>query len=338
MKRSWRRDYFVTGLSLGAALLCRPYDAVAVGLPLAIALIITAFRQPSGARALGTSGLAVAAASALPFVICFLAANHAVSGHPLRPAYTAWLQWRFPGATTIGFGPTAFPQPDSVGHTPQVMFSKGLVVLERLSTWLFGWPMSYWPLLVILLGIGRDRHAKLLLAILGTHFVAYAAYTINAVQDTGSPYHLVEAPIVAVLSARAIVALGEWLSVFGEWVSLWPGRLAICCGLVSLLTFWPAEVHWFHQTAEHARQPLVAAQDAAGTRRAIVFWDRMQPVRKLTSWTFWPPPPKPDFSDQILWLKDDPATNAEAMKHYPDRVALRLTWTDDGVPVVSPVR
>lgn len=330
MRRSWRRDYTFTGLSLGAALLCRPYDAIAVGLPLTIALLITAFRQPSGARAVGTSGLALAAASALPFVLLLLAANHAVSGHPLKSAHAAWEHWRFPGTQSIGFGPTAFPE---VYHSPQEMFSKGLVVLARLSTWLFGWPLSFWPLLGLLLGLGRDRYAKLLLVIVAVHFAAYALCTTNAPQDAGSPFHLVEAPLIAILSARAIGAMGGWLSVFGEWLSLWPGRLALCCGLVSLLTFWPAEVSWVRQTADHVRAPLDAAREAAGNRPSLVFWTRLQPETP-TSWVTSPPPPKPDFSDQLLWVKDDPATNADARARYPTRVPLRLSWSE-GAPGVT---
>jgi 4-amino-4-deoxy-L-arabinose transferase-like glycosyltransferase len=335
MKRGRRRDYALVGVGVGAALLCRPYDAAVVGFMIGIVLLIAAIRHPIvNGKLVGTSGLALTVVGALPFLLFFLSANRAVTGDPFMPAYSLWLQRRFPGARTVGFGPTAFAPPAMPYHTPQVMFSKGLVVLSRLSTWLFGWPLSFWPLLAMLLGIGRDKHARLLLVVLGVHFVAYALYTLNAVQDVGSPYHLVEAPILALLSARAIVALGQHLNVFGERMSMWPGRFGLMCGLIGLLTFWPAELKWLHRTALSSQAPVEAATKAADGKPALVFWNRLQPVEHFRSWVFFPPLPGPAFDDPLLWVTDSASTNAAVIAAYPDRRPLRLEWAGDSPRVV----
>src|SRR5262249_28987432 len=146
-----------------------PYDGLVFALAAGGLLITGAIRPAAGAtrkRHLGGCGLAIAAG--LPLAAVFLAQNIAVTGNPLVPAYAAFnAQW--PGAIIVGFGKGVF----DVTHTPALALSKELVVLARLNLWFFGWPISLLPLFLVILGLGRDRAALKLLAIVGLHLAAY---------------------------------------------------------------------------------------------------------------------------------------------------------------------
>jgi hypothetical protein len=332
------RHHALVGAALGAAFICRPYDTMAIGVPLLFVLVRAAFQPATPSTPMrGTAGLAWAVVCAIPGILLYLVSNDATTGNFLLPAYASWLEQRYPGAKTVGFGPAVF----GGWHTTQLMFSKALVVISRLSVWVFGWPLSFWPLLVLVVGVGRDHRSRLILGVLGIHFGAYCLYTMNSVQDFGSPYHLVEIPFIAMLSARAISAMGDKLNAFGTRLAMWPGRFALTSAIIGLLTFWPKEIAWAEHTAAAVRAPLEAASNAAGSEPSLIFWKSMaapkhQPGPDQLTWVLRPPIPGPKGDDQIIWVRDLGPKNDAVFARYPNRRAFRLGWDVNQKPVVMP--
>jgi hypothetical protein len=331
-----RRHHALVGGVLGAAFVCSPSDALAVAVPLLFVLTRAGIRRVTPSTPpRGTAGLAWLVASALPAILLYLVANNAATGNAFVTGHTRWLEQVHPGAKTIGFGPTI-----SGGmHTIQLMFSKALVTLVRLSTWVFGWPLSLWPLLALLLGVGRDSRSRLLLAVLGVHFALTCLRTANGAAELGSPSHLTTIPIGALLSARALVALGEQLRRFGERLSLWPGRLALACSLIGLFTFWPDELGWARHAAALTGVPLAAAAAAVHGQPAIVFWKEPAPPSGRSATLrvdrFHPPVPGPQLNDPILWARDLGAENASTIARYTMRKPFRLTWNAEEQPQLT---
>jgi hypothetical protein len=331
-----RHDAIVGG-ALGAAFLCSPYDTIAVAIPLAAVLLRAAIRPVTPSTpARGTAGLAWLVASALPAILLSLVANSATTGNAFVTGHARWLEQMHPGARTVGIGPTI----TGGMHTIQLMFSKALVTLVRLSTWAFGWPVSLWPLLALLLGVGRDSRSRLLLAVLGVHFAAACLRTTNGASELGTPGHLAELPFIALLSARALVALGEHLRRFGERLSLWPGRLALACSLIGLFTFWPAEIGWAWQSGQHTREPLAVATTAVRGQPALVFWQEPASTGAghasfAGNDSFHPPVPGPQLNDPILWARDLGPENGTTIARYTMRRPFRLTWSPEGQPQVT---
>jgi hypothetical protein len=109
----WRRDRstrwaLLIGLALGWAIITRPLDALCVGIPLMIAMLVALHRQ-SSVKLVRT--LVSVALAALPFLLIQLAFNRFVTGSILQSPFDLYAQRSFP-QTSYGyhdFDPTVRP-------------------------------------------------------------------------------------------------------------------------------------------------------------------------------------------------------------------------------------
>lgn len=179
------------GLAVGAIALVRPLDAALVALPIAVFQLARVRREPSRAASL----LVQCVAGAIPVAI-LLWANARTTGVPLLFGYDA----AHGPAHALGFHVDPYGEP----HTP----TRGLVYasgyLMRFDRFLLEWPLP--ALLIVCVVLGRlpkgTRWDSLLLALLGSFLVGYAAYWHNGFFD-GPRFLFPVAPVLLLYVARA---------------------------------------------------------------------------------------------------------------------------------------
>ncbi|HEY0463618.1 MAG TPA: glycosyltransferase family 39 protein, partial [Polyangiaceae bacterium] len=292
-----RRDLVYAACAAGAALTCRPFDAVLLTAPAALLIASRLVRRgDAGAwkgRALDVCWGTLAIA---PFVVFLLLWQRATTGSALLAPYTVFMR-RWPGSHAFGFGLSAF----GVDHTLELAFSKALVVWARFDTWLFGWPLATLPLMLVLLGLKRDEAACWLLAALGLHSVGYFFYAAPSVQTFGTYYQLPLVPLVAVLTARAVLGLRDALRALGEAASAVPMRALAALSVVAGCLFWLPQLAYLWRVADRIAAPFRVAEAAAKEGPILVFHRAMQPSKepRFTRWVFWPPLAKSDLSDHV---------------------------------------
>lgn len=316
----------LAGAAVGATWLCRPDDGL-----IAVAVIgvlwIHAFVTRSAERGRLWVQAGIGAAALLPFVVVQLASYSAVTGSALVTPYHRWLEQKHPpGARLFGFGvgPWGIRQdfPRSIGKT--------LMALVRTNQWAFGWPLSLGPAAAAAV-IAPVRRAgwPLILATLLNLLVCWAFMTA-AVNDFGSTYHTVSVPFVAALSAAALSALAERISI--ERVA----TAVLAALIVTLVTFWPLQLVRLNRTARRIAGPLEVAAQTDPHRNILVLWTRMQGAGPNTSCVFFPPP-YPEFARQrVVWAKDDPAFYPTLAANFADRAVYRLEFSVDDEPRISP--
>jgi len=329
-----RRDLIFVGCATGAALVCRPFDAVLLAVPTVLLIVSRLVRREGAAwssRALDVVSGAVAAA---PFAALLLVWQRAVTGKALLAPYARFMEhWQ--GAHAFGFGPSAF----GVDHTLPLAFSKSLVVWARFDTWVFGWPFASLLVVIVLLGLKRDQAAGWLLVGAAAHCVGYFFYAAPSVHTFGTYYQLPLAPLVALLSARAILGLRDTLRALGETASAVPLRALAALSIVATLTFWLPQLAYLWRVSDLIAAPFRVAEAAAKDGPIIVFHRAMQPYKepRFTSWAVWPPIAHADLGDRILWAADYRSHNLELIKRVPDHRPFLLQWaTLNHEPVLVP--
>jgi len=330
-----RRDILFVGCASGAALVCRPFDTVLLAMPTVLLLASRLVRRGDARAWRGRAiDVSVGALAAAPFVAFLLLWQRAVTGKALVAPYARFMEhWQ--GAHAFGFGSSAF----GVEHTLPLAFSKSLVVWSRFDTWVFGWPFATLLLVLVLLGLKRDQPACWLLAALAAHAVGYFFYAAPSVHTFGTYYQLPLAPLVALLTARAVLGLRDALRALGETASAVPLRALAVLGIVAAFTFWLPELAYLWRVSDRIEAPLRLAEAEAKKGPIIVFHRAMQPYKepRFLSWTMWPPLPNADLADRILWAADYGSHNLELVRRAPNHRPFLLKWSSsDYEPVLVP--
>lgn len=163
--RDTNRAAMVVGLGLGAATMIRPYDGLLATIAVGCFQVATCGRSAVRWRSL----LVQALAGAIPIAV-LLAANRAMTGHPLTFAYDV--------LNGPEHRPGFHPSPLGFEHTPRHGVYLISSYLMRLNAALLGWPVPIVGVAaaVLLLQRRASRWDLLLLAVLGATLVGYFLY------------------------------------------------------------------------------------------------------------------------------------------------------------------
>ena len=340
-ERVWRtgsrRAGLVVGACLGMLVLTRPFTAVAVMVPLAVAAAVQLWRRRCR-RAL------VAAASAILIALgLLLMYNQHTTGSATRFGYQVY--WPF---DTVGFGPGVGRGPH--GHTWASGWLNTRVNVHLLRSWLFGWPggTDLWPaylaiaatLAVLALRLRQRRrgHTRayfdlLLAALTVSLVVAHIAYW-TAGNVHGPRYYFEALAPLALLTARcarhiavaitrlgarlgARTALARW-SVAGVFVGL--SVIGLCTTTVDRFNdarhyygVDPSGLHSLQREDLHDALVFVSAEE----------WTDFEPYAAANS---------PFLDTDVVYAVDTGESNQLLIDAMPDRSA--YLWADG---VLTPV-
>jgi hypothetical protein len=194
-----RRPAMLIGLALGVAATSRPYDAVIIGIPIAVFQLLTLRRRPSLWRTLPWQFVA-----GLVPIALLLAANWKTTGSPLLFGYD------------LLNGPEHRPgfhlSPLWMDHTPERGLRMASGYLMVLNVALLAWPVPAVLLMATTLLLQRraTRWDVLLLGILGALVVGYGAYWAES-YFAGPRFLYGAVPLFILLVARFPVVVRERL-------------------------------------------------------------------------------------------------------------------------------
>jgi 4-amino-4-deoxy-L-arabinose transferase-like glycosyltransferase len=204
------RFAIVSGVSIGWALITRPWTAVAVGTPFALIAFIDLVR--SLRRNFRTS-----AAMLMAFIVIasiWPLYNFVTTGSPATNTYTLW--WPY---DTIGFGPNVGRGDD--GHTwdkAMINFRLDFPLFgEALLGWpsVVGWSLSWLPVALGLVWPQLDKRDWALMIPPALLIVAHFAYWARGEGLFGPRYYAEGMPFVWVVAARGLIKFGA---------TTWPRR------------------------------------------------------------------------------------------------------------------
>jgi 4-amino-4-deoxy-L-arabinose transferase-like glycosyltransferase len=271
-----RRTYaLLAGLGLGYLLMTRPFDAIGLGLPLAVYSLA---RVVQGDRALLRPGL-ITAAVVLLCALLLPVYWYALTGAPVNPYRLLWPYDR------PGFGPDVGVD----GHTLTNGLFYARYNLHALATAWLGWP-GYLNVLFVcgafVLRL-RQRWNYLLLACLASLVALHVSYWYYGGHDAGFPrYYYAALPMLLLLAARGIDLTARAMShmarrlygISGRHVpaiGLSLARVPLYLALVGLILFntfsyLPPHLNAFRGKSGITATPLQVAR-RAGLHDAIVF-------------------------------------------------------------------
>lgn len=248
------------GLAVGAIALVRPLDAALVALPIGAFQLARLRREPSR----GASLLVQCVAGAVPVAI-LLWANARTTGSPLLFGYDA----AHGPAHALGFHVDPYGQP----HTPRrgLVYASGY--LMRFDRFLLEWPLP--ALLVVCVVLARlargTRWDTLLLALLGSFLVGYAAYWHNGFFD-GPRFLFPVAPVLLLYVARTPEAAERIVHATRRRVGRLIVPACLLCGWLVPLPFSSVPGRLAAQRAQRTKlkTDVVAQASAASLSNALV--------------------------------------------------------------------
>ncbi|MBI4860675.1 MAG: hypothetical protein HY815_10505 [Candidatus Riflebacteria bacterium] len=310
------------GLAVGAAALgaasglmvtARPFDALALTVPIALAV------APALARAGRRSVVAVALLVALPLsaVALTLAYNHALTGD-------CWLTPFLKHSPTDrpGFGPRVGTF-DAEGHNFYKASMNLAFNMLALNEDLFGWP----GLGLVVVGLGLVLPAmwipveRLLLAAAGGIYLLYFMFMGHGVAF-GARYYHVLLPFYVWFALRAF---GELERRFGQRGGRWLKLFVPSLGLVSLLTYVPGRLDFMHDYWNVLSRPKELVSDL--TRRpavVVVPAVKLRGFRDLFDSFFTLNRIDPTLGD-VVFVRDGYWVRGDRLRlTFPDREILRI--------------
>jgi hypothetical protein len=277
----------VLGTAIGVASHNRPLDELAI--LLGIGLLVLAGRGGRLRQAMARFSPALIFLA--PFLLLHPLLNHAVSGDYRHNGY--WLFNEGHGWNTMGFGRGPFGTQHGVRAAAAKMFS----ILARCGLFLSGNPMLLLLLAAPLFGVRAAKRAWITIpaVIVTVYFVCYFFYASTPIAPTGPVYFVPLVPVFAFWLAASAIALHDRLGEARPWAV--GGGMAVAL-LAGLLLFWPSELLEFGRMIDQGNQCTTLA-GREGITRGLVF---VRPkLRRSRSWYWWPPLPRPDFSDPVLF-------------------------------------
>lgn len=299
------RWWLLAGVTLGWAVLTRPFSAPVFVLPWLVWLGLKVWRLRSRRAVIGAALCALVVSSAM---LILLAYQWALSGSLFETGYQTYSRirnWGLVGQAVQA--PAPLPSIHELGHT-----------LARFNFWLFGWPLS----LVFAPFFARSAGGLRLFWSCAAVLLVYAGISAATISSAG-PAHYAElaAPLV-MLSASGFARLLELTGGSGapagaaRFVASFPVAATLC----GLVTFLPVYGHSLRASADLVQAPYeIVDQQVPG--RAIVFV-RNLPAGSLPpySWAYYRRNNRPDLSDRVLFVNFlDPERNKALIRYFPDR-------------------
>lgn len=207
----------VCGVSLGIALLCRPYTTVWLCVPMGIAALIVR-------KELSYRHVLIGAIPVLMACLAFLAYNYATTGNPLLFGYIArYGKGHYPGFH-LEPGGERF-------HTVAQGFKYVLGNLNALNYYLFEWPIPSLCFLCIFIAYGKKRLFEwLLIGWIGALLIGHFFYYFNRLAF--GPRFVYEAlPVLVLLTSRGIVLSIQFLA--SRWQMPYAHARNVLCLMLS---------------------------------------------------------------------------------------------------------
>ena len=188
----------VCGITLGVALLCRPYTTAWICVPMGIAVIVK--RKELSLRHILIGMMPIFAAC-----IAFLAYNYATTGHPLLFGYIAMHgKDHYPGFHEAPWS----DQPHTVAQGFKHVFTN----LNALSIFLFEWPMPSLFFACLFLAYGKKRFWEwLLVGWIGALLVGQFFYFFNRL-DFGPRFVYESLPALILLTSRGVSLTTQFIT------------------------------------------------------------------------------------------------------------------------------
>ena len=326
------------GLALGMLALLRPLEAVIVAGLLGLWML-----GVGGAR-LRPSQMAGLVLGSMIVAFTLLLYNEALTGDPLLFPITAYTDVHFhPNANALGFGSdrgTGWALDPYPGHGLRDVVVNANLNLTTLNTDLFGWSSGSLLLIVVALFSGRLRRSdRLMLATMGTTFVALSCYYFSGGPDFGPRYwFLMVVPCVA-LTARGINVLAERVNAGagGNAAAGWrvgAGVMLLC--VMALFTFvpWRAIDKYHHFRGMRPDVRDIAAEYSFGKSLVLI---RGKEHPDFSSASVYNPVDLDDAVPVYAWDRG-PEVREALREAFPDRpvwVIQGPTLSGDGYRIIS---
>ncbi len=321
---SWRWAA-LCGLALGAAVNCRPLSAAGAGFALCIFAVLALVRT----RGSFLRRAWPAIPGALAGIAIYALLSRIAQGNAFVPA--PFLH----GSTGIlGF---ATIDPSIYSTSPVLSLLVTGDYLMKLNAWLFGWPSSLiFAGAALAIGSAR-RQVALPLSVVAALLAAYFFCRFPPVDDVGPVYMFDAVPFLIVATVAGIGALAQAASSLGieRWAEL-PALVTVAMFVVATPVFHRIQAITLSSLSRTVLAPLELIEDA-GLHRALVFMANRNAPRPV-SWVYYQPLPKPDFSDDVLYVRDSNAQlDAAFAARYPDRTAYRMRRDWEGRWQLAPL-
>ncbi len=213
----------VCGISLGIALLCRPYTTVWICVPMGIAAIVMR-------KELSLRHILIGFIPILVACLAFLAYNAATTGHPLLFGYIELHgKGHYPGFRQDPWG--------NQFHTIAQGFKYVLGNLNALNYYLFEWPMPSLFFFCLFLAYGQKRFWEwLLVGWIGALLVGHFFYFFNKL-DFGPRFAYESLPALILLTSRGLALSMQFITDRWKTLSDTQARNILCLMLVGLFLF-----------------------------------------------------------------------------------------------------
>lgn len=305
------------GLAFGFALLVRPFPGL-LFVPVAAAALLAG--QHGGGPRRKWLHAALVGAGVLGGLAALAAVNLVQTGDAFRTGYH--IDYKVADTAALV----------SKGHSAATVTSSVMNGLARLHVWQAGFPL----LLVCAFFARPVRGRRLLWGMLGA-LLAYRFLIPKAGVVSTGPIYLYEAlPWLAVLCADGL-RRSEMPSALG-WFTARSRRIAFLAGgaAVALAFFWPVNLESLYFGARRHQRAYDMVERAA-SKSAVVFYE----ARIQGTWARYLRNPKPDLSDDVLYLRKRAFSYAEleefAARRFPDRERWVLLYSNGGNPRLLPL-
>lgn len=297
------------GLSLGALFLTRPLDAVGLGLPFAIDIIVRLrggwrlYLRPIGAMALAT----------LICVLVDLWFNMELTGNAL-----VFPTGKYHGGSNIS----------AMGYNADFTLWQTLIKAQdewaRLNRQMFEWtlPSSFFAMIYCLFPV-RNHYAKLMLGIIAAHTLVNL---LNQFSSTvfGPRYLYQIAACLILLSAAGIARIPVWLRTWptGGPLSVPVARGMVALPILVLVLVMAGEAmpriiknytHFFQNHPDFYESMLVQSK-----KPALIFIGRDEDAGKKTRWLSFTYPPR-QRNNVIFAMDRGDDEDRELINYYPGR-------------------
>jgi len=306
------------GVAVGLAINCRPLSALAAVLVFSIFALAALIRTRGAFFRRAWPALP----GALAGVGVYLLLSRLAQGTALTP--TPFLH----GSTgVLGF---ATLDPSVYNSSPELSILVTGDYLMKLNAWLFGWPSSLiFAVAAIAIPFARSQLA-LPLSLIGALLVAYFFCRFPSVDDVGPVYMFDAVPFLIVASVGGMSAISRAAASIGfERCNELLVALAIALFVVGTPVFHRTQAITLRSLSRTILAPLEMVEQA-GLHRALVFMANRNMPRPV-SWVYYQPLPRPDFSDDVLYVRDsNPEADALFAARYPERSAYRMRRGSEG--------
>jgi hypothetical protein len=308
--------FLLAGLSIGYAFNTRSLTALGFCLPFCVVLLKDIWRSPAKEM---MNGLALS----IGFMIIFAATlwyNFLVTGNCFRFPFHL-----YDSSEAIGFG--------NYDHTPLLGIQNLAVNLFRLNAALFGFPISFIFVFIVLF-MKKDFGDWLMFGILGGVAGMYFLYYSPGISDFGPVYYYEMIIPLLLLSARGIFSSIEFLSRYSAQGKTIIAMLLVVSCVAAWATYVPEKIYHISRLTEQIREPYELVR-LSHVHHAVVMIEQLP----SKGWVFGARNPSPQFTDDVVYCQyADNASNKATANYFHDRNLFVLKYdTKKGISQLSPM-